>query len=105
MGLIKAVKDRWSKGQTGLQKSALFIKKNVYKGDKSEDAKSVGKKGILNFAENVEAKRNKVTKDKKKASRKSRARMTKAQKREFDRKQRSARAKAWRENRAKNKNK
>ena len=99
---IKKRKERWEKGESNLQKAALWIKKKT-----GADSKS---KGILSsavgrFAEDTEKKRSVVKKKalKKSSSMKGRARMTKVQKKEAERKARAARAKAWREKRAKNK--
>ena len=55
-------RDRWKKGQTNLQKGALWVQKKVYKGESATDKSGIGKKAILNLADSTKDKRKTVEK-------------------------------------------
>ena len=81
---LKASKERWEKGETGFQRAGRFLfNKESYKETKAKWKK-----------DREDKKAGKETKPK--SSTKARALMTKAQRKEADRKKRVARAKAYR---------
>jgi len=83
----------WEKGESKLQKAGLWIKKKTGVTSKN---KGIVSSAVGSFGENVEKKQTGTKKTEQKTARKSRALMTKAQKKEADRKKRVARAKAYR---------
>ena len=87
----KRRKERWEGGQSNLQKAALWIKK---KRGYTSESKGIVSRGIAKFGEDVEKKQAGATKKAQKTSRKSRALMTKAQRKAADRAARLKRSKA-----------
>ena len=83
-------KKRWERGESNLQKAALWIKKKAGYTDKSKGMLS---RGIAKFGTNVEEKQATTSKKVRKTSRKSRALMTKAQRKAADRSARLRRSK------------
>jgi len=78
MGLVQRTKKRWQRGETGLQKAALFIQKHGYGGKASTDTSGVGRKLIEKVATSTSSKQKQAVKDDKKAA--TKARIQKAKK-------------------------